>query len=502
MKSLAFFILILNGMYAMEIDGISILPCARSVDSLISNHKRINISVYEDSQGGTGSFLDLISDLDRSIPQMMAEVNLPGLSIALLDGTGIIWQGNYGVESIKRKTAIDDSTIFVAASFSKVIFGYLIIKMVDKGKFDLDTPLIQLVPRSYIEKEFKKINDNRFDQITARMVLTHTTGIPDLGILGRYVKIDSKPGSEFSYSGDAFYLMQKIMEYLEGLPINTIMRENVFLPLGMSNTSFVYEEKYEGRMARGHDHWLSSVINWRFLKNQKPHSARSLLTSTDDFAKFLVAYMNGKDLKPETLNEMLSPQVGANSTHIFWGLGIGMEIVASDTTYWHDGEGIIFENYFAFQKGGIGFVYFSNSANGLSIGQEIAEKIIPANHPSFRWIGIEQYYSTKHSLEQAFTNDGIEASINLYYELKVEYPWKIEENTFNDFGYYLLGMKLFEESIRIFKLNLEAYPKSWNTYDSLGEAYMKSGKIDLALEYYEKSREVKTLFHDSIDTIE
>lgn len=172
-------------------------------------------------------------------------------------------------------------------------------------------------------------------------------------------------------------------------------------------------------------------------------------------------------------------------------MSIGMELVNGDTTYWHDGEAIIFENYFAFnRKQEIGFVYFSNSANGLSIGEKITEMIIPGYHPSFRWIGIEQYYSINNQLTRKYNNKGIDQMTKLYFELKDKYPWKIHEFVLNDFGYYLLSRKKIDQAIRIFKLNVKEYPKSWNVYDSLGDAYLKKGDKETAIMNYEKSLEL------------
>lgn len=435
----------------------------------------------------TRKYNSVISDLKKSIPEMMETVGIPGLSLAIFNPSGIVWLGHFGIQSTKTARPISDSTVFVAASFSKVVFSYLVLKMADQGKINLDTPLIQYAPRSYIEKEFKKIQDKQFKNITPRMVLTHSTGFPDLRLIGRSVKINYPPGTRFSYSGEVFYLLQKIVEYIDKKSVNVMMKEYVFEPLGMKSSSYVVEDRFKNRMAKGHHHWLHFIFNRKFQSNKTARADRSLLTTTEDYARFLKAFMQGSGLDKATYHDMTIPQINANSRHIFWGLGIGMDILNSDTIYWHDGEAVIFKNYFAFKKNGIGFVYFSNSSKGLSIGEALSEKILTGHNTSFRWLQAKQFDAPVKQLMETYESLGLKQSLSLYYQLSKEKPARIQEPVLNNFGYYLLQNKQYDDAIRIFKLNVEKYPQSANVYDSLAEAYLKKGNKDLAFHNYNKS---------------
>lgn len=122
-----------------------------SYQSQIGSTKQNPSRIKTIDQGG---YQSLISRLEHDLPRIMDKVKIPGLSIALINNSGIIWHGNFGVKSIKTNSPIDDSTVFMAASFSKVVFTYYVLKMVDEGKLNLDTPLIGYAPKSYIEKEF------------------------------------------------------------------------------------------------------------------------------------------------------------------------------------------------------------------------------------------------------------------------------------------------------------------------------------------------------------
>ena len=138
----------------------------------------------------------LISDLESFVPELMERAEVPGLSIAIIRDAEIILHGAYGVRNINTKEAVNDSTIFQAASLSKTLFAYAVLRMVEKGELDLDTPLSDYFGAAYIN------NDDRVHQITARTVLSHTTGFPNWrqprdGDL----KMHFSPGEKFSYSG-------------------------------------------------------------------------------------------------------------------------------------------------------------------------------------------------------------------------------------------------------------------------------------------------------------
>jgi D-alanyl-D-alanine-carboxypeptidase/D-alanyl-D-alanine-endopeptidase len=92
---------------------------------------------------------------------------------------------------------------------------------------------------------------------------------------------------------------------------------------------------------------------------------------------------------------------------------------------------------------------------------------------------------------QAIEQQGVEAGIAVYQELKASRPPEaFDEFVLNTLGYRLLGSDRVEGAIEIFKLNVEEYPDASNPYDSLGEAYMEAGELELAIENYERSLEL------------
>ena len=103
--------------------------------------------------------------------------------------------------------------------------------------------------------------------------------------------------------------------------------------------------------------------------------------------------------------------------------------------------------------------------------------------------GFDPRRSITEALSATIASSGVDAAIKQYHDLKAAQPtnYNFDENELNTLGYQLIRAKKFKEAIRIFGLNIEAYPQSSNVYDSLGEAYMDDGDKPQAITNYEKS---------------
>ena len=438
----------------------------------------------------------LISDLESFVPELMERAEVPGLSIAIIRDAEIILHGAYGVRNINAKDAVNDSTIFQAASLSKTLFAYAVLRMVEKGEFDLDTPLSDYFGAAYIN------NDDRVHQISARTVLSHTTGFPNWrqprdGDL----KMHFSPGEKFSYSGEGYVYLQRVVEKLADKSFNDFMAESVFEPLGMRHSSYEWREAYANNLAVGHGEFGVPIDRDPMTKG---NAAFSLYTTAIDYAKFMIAIMTGAGLAKETLREMLSPQIYLNDDCLnctqnstsnlsevnAWGLGWGLQLTDEGTSFWHWGDQGIFRCYtVAFQEQKIGMVYFTNSENGLAIRDELVLRAIGGRHPAFSWLHYDSYKSPGKKFAKLILKQGMAAGMAFHDSLKNESKDAavFDERAINRLGYHFLFSKQFDKAIAIFKFNIKEYPDSWNVYDSLAEAYMKDGHDELAIKYYEKS---------------
>lgn len=422
----------------------------------------------------------------------MHQADVPGLTIAVLRNGKPYWQHNFGVKNTKTNEPVTDDTIFEAASLSKPVFAYAVLKLVDQGKLGLDVPLSTYLPKPYIDNN----SDPRLAKITARIVLSHRTGFRnwrnDDGL-----KIYFTPGERFSYSGEGYIYLQTVVEQIAGKPLNDVMNELVFTPLGMTSSGYVWRPAFDALTATGHDFDAHPTDLW---KPDHAGSASTLNTTAHDYSLFLAAILNGTGLAPSTLHEMEKPQIAVDpkctnctdrepkqlSKNIFWGLGWGIEQNGKSKTLWHWGDNGAFKCFVvANPSHKSAAIMFTNSENGLAIAPAVFRDATGSTPLAFTWVKYDAYNSDAFRFAKIAHDSGVEAAIQQF-----DAPLKsgaIPESTVNDLGYRLLRQKRSADAIRIFKLNVDLHPQSANTYDSLAEAYMDFGDKTLAIQFYEKS---------------
>lgn len=442
-----------------------------------------------------------IERLEKNLPALMKEAGIPGMSIALIRDGKLVWHHGFGVKNSQTKEPVTDETVFEAASLSKPVFAYAVLKLADSGKIDLDTPLNKYLPGNYDAGD-----DARINQITARRVLMHSTGFPnwrnprDAKILPIYFA----PGERFSYSGEGFVYLSKVVENITKMKFDDFMRETIFKPLGMNSSGFVWQQRYETLKTFNHNP-IGEPAGQN--KISSANAAASLQTTAADYARFVSAVINGTGLKKETRKQMFTPQVRIDedclnctnrpvkslSKEIAWGLGFGLQTTDEGTSLWHWGDNGYSKAFVAaFDKQKDGIVVFANSANGLSIIKEILSDGLGGKYPALSWLKYESYNSPARVLFRAVINEGAEKAIADYRQKRVQAPEnKLSESRMNDFGYELLRMKKFNEAIAVFKLNTEDFPQSANVWDSLAEAYEKSGDTESAIKNYKKVLEIE-----------
>ena len=188
--------------------------------------------------------------LARDIPRLLRTSGVPGLSMAVVQDGRVIWTGAFGTVNDSANTPLDAETIFEAASLSKPVFAYIVLRLAGRGKFDLDRPLFEML-------EYPRLaHDERYKRITARMVLSHGTGLPNWG--GERLTLRFDPGTAYGYSGEGFVFLQKALERVTGRPLEELARREVFRPLGMTRSSFVWQARFARHAAHARD-WLWHV---------------------------------------------------------------------------------------------------------------------------------------------------------------------------------------------------------------------------------------------------
>src|SRR5699024_7692422 len=171
--------------------------------------------------------------------------------------------------------------------------------------------------------EYSRLADEpESDKITARIVLSHTSGLPNwTNPRGDDLYTAFEPGTDYRYSGEGYLYLQRVLEHLTDKTLMEIAKEEVFEPHGMNKSHFIYTYYIKEYYAHGHNELEPMSIR----KIQNPNAAYSLITSAEDYAIFIQkALIVGEGLEPQTHKAMLD-STSRGSSGVGYGLGIQMQ---------------------------------------------------------------------------------------------------------------------------------------------------------------------------------
>jgi CubicO group peptidase (beta-lactamase class C family) len=240
----------------------------------------------------------------------MKTSKITALSVAVVQDDRVVFDRILGVVERKTRKSADSRTVLRAASLSKPVFSYLVMKMLDEGLLGLDQPVTEFIdPPFTAYPEYASLkNVPRYKALTPAILLTHSAGFPNwrrprwTGPL----EIQFNPGEDFSYSGEGYYFLQFLLEKKTGRDLAALAKEKVFEPLGTTRSSFLWEARFDGDFAVDLDSGLGPLIQ---RSRTSANSAGSLLTNASDYAKFILAALSGRGLKPETASAWRKPRL-------------------------------------------------------------------------------------------------------------------------------------------------------------------------------------------------
>ena len=418
--------------------------------------------------------------LDRDLPAIIDSAGVPGLMLVVFEHGKVLATRAYGVRSTATRAPVDSETVFEAMSLTKQVVAYIAMRLVEQGKLDLDQPLARYVPHP-------DLDDPRSRKVTARMVLSHTSGLPNWRPDGGKLVFNNDPGAKFGYSGEGYVWLGMVIEKLTGLPLEQAAVREVFQPLGMTRSSLVWEERFAGDMAVPH---ADGPIAMRTAGGA--NAAASLRTTAPDYGRFIAALLAPRGLTQESVATMLAPAVDV-APGVQWGTGIGIERGDSGRAFFQWGDNFGYKGFLLVDPDrGTGLAYIANSETGMSVRTAIAERLMPGTHPAIAWNAYEQYNAptrtVRLALQEALQAGGVAALTTRYAELRAsEPPSAFDEAQLNTIGYQLLRSGRTKDAIAVFDLNVRQYPDASNPYDSLGEAYAADGQVKPAITNYEKS---------------
>lgn len=355
------------------------------------------------------------TELDARISQLRNVARVTGLGLAVLHNGKIVYLKAHGVRDRKDGAQLTERSSLYGASFAKAVFAAVVMQLVEEGALDLDQPVERYLGRPLGEfPDYRDLRgDARTQRFTLRMLLSHTSGLPNWRWLmpEKKLAIHFEPGSRYSYSGEGISIAQLVVEKVTGKNAATLMQERIFGPLSMPRTSMVWRSAFESDLAVGHDEQEKPLGHRKWTKAQ---AAGSMDTCLEDYAKFIEALLQDRVMKKESLAEMTRPQVGIFSKAQFptlsaettdenravglaYGLGWGvLQRTSHGPAFFKEGHDDGWEHYsICYPASKSAVIIMTNSSNGESIFKKLLELATGDQSLPWRWEGYTPYDLSK-----------------------------------------------------------------------------------------------------------
>ncbi len=295
--------------------------------------------------------------LDKWIRAQMEYRCLPGLAAAVVYDQDLVWSGYYGYADLEKREPMTARTVFRIASITKTFTSTAIMILRDRGKLQLDDPVVKYLPWFTYK--------NRFPDgpvVTIRHLLTHTSGLPREAafpywtdnifpsreeIMRAFRNQESifEPETKLKYSNLGMAILGEIVVVAGGEPYEQFIQKNILDPLEMNSTAVVPAGEIRSRIAVGYNRRMADGTRKRtpFLDSRGLTPAANIASTAEDLARYASAHLRqgpagGKQiLKTSTLREMhrvqwLNPGWGGG-----WGLGFSVSKSGDRVTFGHGG---------------------------------------------------------------------------------------------------------------------------------------------------------------------
>jgi CubicO group peptidase (beta-lactamase class C family) len=271
------------------------------------------------------------AEIDAQVKRIMSKTHANGMAVGVVDKGKVGYVQAYGIRNAKGDPLTVD-TVMYGASITKTVLAYTTMQLVDQGKLNLDTPikddLDHPLPTYGPDPVFPDKHgpypdlaaDPRWEKITPRMCLTHSTGFNNFWFVepDQKLHIHFDPGTRFSYSGEGFILLQFVIEHgrkAQGLGLDVGDLTNaIFDRLGMTRTSLVWRPDFASNYADG---WNDQGQPKDHDRRKKVRSAGSMDTTIADLPKFAAALVRGDGLSAASRAEITKPQLHITTAHQF-----------------------------------------------------------------------------------------------------------------------------------------------------------------------------------------
>jgi CubicO group peptidase (beta-lactamase class C family) len=431
--------------------------------------------------------------IDALVNQYVANRQFNG-SVLVADKGQVIFKKGYGMANMEWNIPNAPDTKFRLGSITKQFTAMLIMQLVEQKKLKLDGKVTDYL------LDYPKTTG---DKITIHHLLTHTSGIPNYTSFPKFFEtlsrdpfkpeaftkqfadkpLDFEPGSKYSYSNSGYFLLGVIIEKVTGKSYADVLKENILAPAQLSNTGYDLFSPILPKRATGYEKRSGSYVNAPYLDMSIPYAAGSLYSTVEDLYRWDQALYTDKLLSASAKATMFTPFLDKYA----YGWGVGKTKV-----------GQLKDSLLVIEHGG-GINGFNTIISRMPKDKQLVVLLnntggAPLNSMRRNIVNIlynQPIEPPKKSIAEALRQPALTEPIDKlrpkFAAWKADKSYDLNEGEMNGLGYEFLQAGKLQQAIAVFTFNVEAFPTSYNVYDSRGEAYMTAGNKSAAIQDYKKS---------------
>ena len=324
-----------------------------------------------------------IEEFQATAARILHESQIPGAGMALVRSDGVEWEGGIGLADRDRKTPVTADTHFRVGSISKTFVAMSLVQLAEDGLLDLDAVVVDLAPDVAIDNPF-----HGTDPVRVIHVLQHTAGFDDMHFNERYAsepdlpllevltinpasrRVRWPPGTRMAYSNPGYAVAGYLIEVIAGRPYHEYIRDEIFLPLGMTTSSFVLTPDDHAVLASGYAGAEGAPVGYPAI-HLRP--AGNMHSSAREMGLFVRMLLNWGELgtafviDPEYLGSMEYPRTTLASRHGLrngYGSGIATRLTLPYRVLGHNGHIDGFASTYGYSTSrDVGYVILLNSSS-------------------------------------------------------------------------------------------------------------------------------------------
>jgi CubicO group peptidase (beta-lactamase class C family) len=444
--------------------------------------------------------------IDLFLKEKMQKLHIPALQLAVVRHGKIIKSSNYGIANIENSVSATNESMFSINSCTKAFVGVAIMQLQEEGKLNINDPIS------------KYLDDlpSAWQGLTMKQLFSNISGLPNIideyeNLLGNteaasWEKVKTLPmefntGDHFRYNQTGYVIIGRIINKVSGMHFTKFIEERQFKAVGMKHTRF--GDSYDVIPNSAGAYTTQDNINGDWVTTNEVkncfvkfpeffRTATGIISTSDEIAKWIIAVQNGTLLKQKSSLDLLwQPAILNNGrvggfNKLVNGYALGWPTVSREEHPAAGPIGGMRSAFFVYPNDDLSIVVLTNlqGANPEWFIDEIAGYYIPDMKESNGFGLSPSLKKLRKELMKQEYNNALKTAESLK---KSDSKFNLGENELNDFGYKLLGENKQPEALKIFKLNVDLYPQSGNTYDSYAETLASLGNKKEAIKNYKKA---------------